>query len=284
MSVSILILTLNEEANLAACLRALRWSDDIVVLDSGSTDRTREIAASFDVRFQHRAFDDYAAQRNFALNEIAYKHQWLLMVDADEVVSEELAEEIKNAVTNDDDETCLYRMRRKDYLLGRWIKHSSGYPTWFGRLMKIGRVSIERAINEEYVTTGKVGFLKHHLLHYPFNKGFHAWFEKHNRYSTMEAEARVVSLNAHTASSRLWKDVWKNLRAADPTIRRREIKRLVYKLPGRPALMFGALYILRGGFLDGYAGLTFCTLRSFYEYMIDCKTEELNRRRRGLSL
>lgn len=284
MCVSILILTLNEEANLAACLRSVAWSDDIVVLDSGSTDRTQEIALSFNVKFQHRTFDDYAKHRNYGLNEIAYNHQWLLMVDADEAVSEELAAEIKEAVTNAADEICLYRMRRKDHLLGSWIKHSSGYPTWFGRLMRIGRVSIERAINEEYVTTGKVGFLKHHLLHYPFNKGFHAWFEKHNRYSTMEAEARVMSLDAHTASSYLWKDVWKNLRAADPTIRRRETKRLVYELPGRPVLMFGALYILRGGFIDGYAGLTFCMLRSIYEYMIDCKTKELNRRRRGLSL
>ena len=188
MSVSVLILTLNEEQNLPACLSSLEWCDDIVILDSLSSDSTKQIAADAAVRFYERDFDDYASQRRYGVDEIDYKYDWLLMVDADEMVPEALAQEIKAALGKVAPETTLYRMRRKDYLFGKWIKRSSGYPTWFGRLMRIGFVRIERSINEEYVTDGKIEYLQNHLDHYPFNKGFSAWLEKHNRYSTMEAE------------------------------------------------------------------------------------------------
>ena len=149
--------------------------------------------------------------------------------------------------------------------------HSSGYPTWFGRLARIGRVTVTRAINEEYLTNGKIGFLKEHLYHYPFNKGLHAWIHKHNRYSTMEAELLMGKGYKNTH--------WKEVFSKNPTLKRKVVKSLVYQLPGRPIWMFLALYILRGGFLDGRAGLTFCLLRSFYEFMIDCKIKELKLRK-----
>ena len=276
MDVSVLILTLNEEANLANCLESLAWCDDVVVLDSYSDDGTEAIARKYGVRFTQRKFDDYARQRNYGLNEIDYRHSWLLMVDADEVSPPELIKEIETAISKCDKDISLFRVRRKDHFMGRWIRHSSGYPTWSGRLARIGKVYVMRAINEEYHTDGKIGILKGHLLHYSFNKGFHAWFEKHNRYSTMEAE-KIVEDNPRKIYIR-------QLFYADPLIRRKTIKKLFYLLPGRPILMFVALYFVRLGFLDGVPGLTFCLLRSFYEFMIDCKVKELRRHQQGLAL
>ncbi len=276
MSVSVLILTLNEEANLAKCLDSLSWCDDIVVLDSYSGDGTERIAKDRGVRFEQRKFDNYALQRNYALNEIGYKTPWLLMVDADETVPRDLADEIGRASTNADEHTCIFRMRRKDHFMGKWIKRSSGYPTWFGRLIRIGRVTVEREINEEYCTDGVTESLRCHLHHFPFNKGMAAWLEKHNRYSTMEAELMVQG------SKQQSKDV--SIFSRDPVLRRKAIKALVYRLPCRPTLVFLTLYILRLGFLDGMAGLRFCQLRKTYEFMIDCKVKELRRRAQGLNI
>jgi glycosyltransferase involved in cell wall biosynthesis len=267
MTISVLILTLNEEDNLPLCLSSLAWCDDVVILDSYSDDHTEKISIKAKARFFQRQFDNYAAQRNYGLNSISYKYDWLLMVDADETVPVELVEEMRNAIEHDDTDTTIYRMRRKDHFLGKWIKRSSGYPTWFGRLVKIGEVQVEREINEEYVTDGKIDFLQEHLFHYPFNKGLSSWFDKHNRYSSMEA--KLLCGNGFTTPS------FKKIFSTDPVDRRKAIKALVYKIPGRPFAMFFALYIVKGGFLDGRAGLIFSLLRAFYEFMINCKVREL---------
>ena len=274
MEVSVLILTLNEELNLPRCLASLKWCDDVVVLDSKSNDKTESIAKDMGARVVERVFDNYGNQRNFGLQEIEYKYPWVLMVDADEVVTSGLYAEIEEALSRVNSNLCLFRMRRKDYFMGQWIRRSSGYPTWFGRLVKIGRVRVERSINEEYVTDGEVGLLKEHLLHYPFNKGFHAWFDKHNRYSSMEG--------ALLESKQFESLPLTQMLSSDPTLRRKAIKSVVYQIPGRPLLMFLALYVIRGGFLDGKAGLTFCILRSFYEFMINCKALESKLRKQNL--
>jgi glycosyltransferase involved in cell wall biosynthesis len=273
--ISVLILTLNEEDNLPRCFTSLAWCHDVVILDSFSTDNTVEIASSLGARVFQRQFDDYASQRNFGLNDITYKNRWVLMVDADEEVPSELVIEIQSKINSAGD-ICLFRLRRKDFFFGRWIRRSSGYPTWFGRLIKIGHVRVDRAINEEYNTDGEIGFLSEHLHHYPFNKGFSAWFEKHNRYSTMEAALKT--------EERLVLPKGTDLLSSDPTKRRRAVKSLVYRMPFRPLLMFFALYVVRGGFLDGRAGLTFCLLRSFYEFMINCKVQELSLRQKKLPI
>ena len=167
--ISILILTRDEERNLPGCLASVNWSDDVVVFDSYSTDQTVAIAKSADARVVQRKFDDYASQRNAALDSVDYKYPWILMIDADERVSPCLTEEMESVVRNGSHNTTLYRMRRKDFFQNRWLKHSSGYPTWFSRLMKKGRVRVERPVNEQYHTDGKTEHLKGHLIHYPLN-------------------------------------------------------------------------------------------------------------------
>ena len=276
IEISVLVLTLDEEVNLPQCLGSLTWCDDIVVLDSESTDRTVEIAESFGAKVFKRQFDNYAAQRNFGINDIEYKNQWILMVDADEEIPQDLADEMSTVIQSGESGVCLYRMRRKDFFMNKWIKRSSGYPTWFGRLVKVGHVTVERAINEEYLTTGEIGFLENHLHHYPFNKGFASWFEKHNRYSSMEAELIF--------SGGLAKPTPSDFMSREPTTRRKAIKNILYRLPFRPLLVFLILYIFRGGIFDGRAGLTFCLLRSHYEFMINCKVREKTLRDLGLPL
>lgn len=275
LSISILILTLNEEINIGACLESVTWCDDVVVLDSESTDQTVARAVRHGARVVTRPFDDYAGQRNFGLRDIEYRHDWILMLDADERVPADLALEMRAAVAQATDDVALFQLRRRDWLFGRWIRHSSGYPTWFGRLARRRRVQVHRPINEEYHAEGAVVSLAGHLDHYPFNKGFAEWIAKHNRYSTMEAE-----LFAQRAALPPTGSVF----ARDPVQRRKAIKGLVYRMPGRPLLMFLALYLLRGGILEGRAGLTFCLLRAWYEFMIDVKRRELGRRAAGLPL
>jgi len=224
---SVLVLTLNEEVNLPGCLDSVSHCDDVVVFDSHSSDKTEAIALERGCRVFKRTFDNYAAQRNAAL-ALDFKHDWILMLDADERITPELDAEIHKRLTgNATAGVTLYRLRRRDMFFGRWIKRSSGYPTWFGRLLKKGDVTVQREINEEYYTEGDIGLLDGHLIHYPFNKGVSYWIERHNRYSTMEAKA-------------LFEERSKNYRfldiflAKDPMLRRKAFKQLAYRMPPPP--------------------------------------------------
>ncbi|MDG5490127.1 glycosyltransferase family 2 protein [Psychroserpens sp. SPM9] len=266
--ISALILTYNEEIILAKCLEALHFVDEIIVFDSYSTDKTLDIAASFNARIVQRKFDNYASQRNAALASVSESCDWIVMVDADEIVTSELKAEILKVLKLQDGHT-MYRVRRKDMFQDQWIKQSSGYPTWFPRLFKNGCVTVAREINEEYITTGTEGLLQEHLIHYPFNKGLTWWFDKHNRYSEMEAQKMLDEIKEPVHFSSLW--------SKNPVERRKAQKRLSYRLPFRPTLIFLAFYILKGGFLNGKAGYTYCKLRKTYEWMIAIKFKELKR-------
>lgn len=266
MSLSILILTLNEECNLADCIRSVSEADDIVVLDSFSSDRTIQIAEEMGARVVQRRFDNYAAQRNAGLNGTSYRHPWVLMVDADERVTPELWAEMRTAIATAEPAVSMFHMRRKDYWFRQWIRRSSGYPTWFGRLVRVGHVTVEREINEQYVARGESRFLKEHLLHYPFNKKVAYWLERHNRYSSMEANTLAGERREKIELRGLW--------STTPIVRRKTMKQIAYRLPGRPLLVFLYLCVVRGGFLDGRAGLRYCILRAIYEYMIDLKVKE----------
>ena len=242
------------------------FSDDVLVLDSFSTDRTVEIARAAGARLEQRPFDNYAAQRMAGLN-LVFKNPWTLILDADERVSPELGREMSSAIQSVKSDVCMFRMRRKDMFLGRWLRHSSGYPTWFGRLVRPGMVRIERDINEEYIPLGKVGYLVEHLVHFPFNRGVTHWLDRHNSYSTLEASRIHLDAKSPIAMSRLL--------SRDPVGRRKEAKKILYRLPLRPSIVFFYLYFVRLGFLDGFPGFLFCRLRALYEFQIDVKAREL---------
>lgn len=260
--ISALILTYNEENILPKCLESLDFVDEVIVFDSFSNDNTVQIAKDYQAKVIQHKFDNFATQRNAGLRQINPKSKWILMVDADEIVTEELRQEIIEVV-NIDSETTMFRVRRKDMFQGKWLKYSSGYPTWFPRLFRNGEILVEREINEEYVTKGKISNLYCHLLHYPFNKGLNWWFEKHNFYSKLEADKMKIEINEPLSFSKIF--------SLDPVIRRRFFKRLSYKLPFRPLVVFIIFFFLKKGFLDGHSGYTFCRMRKVYETMIDIK-------------
>lgn len=274
MSVSVLVLTLNEESNISDCLRSLSWSDDLWVLDSFSTDRTTELAAAAGARIVRRKFDNWSAHQNWAVAHLDFKHPWVLYLDADERCTAELRDEVLQRATPAASHAA-FRVRRKDYFMGRWLKHAQLYPTWIVRLFRPQRIRYERLVNPVAHIEGSIGELNAHIDHYPFSHGVSHWIARHNRYSDMEA---MEMLKARERRAFALRDVI----GADPNDRRRALKEVFFRLPARPAIKFCYYYLWRRGFLDGRAGLTYSMLQAFYEYMIDCKWRELRRRAEGL--
>ncbi len=147
MTVSVLIMTLNEEANLPACLASLDWCDDIVVLDSFSTDRTVEIARAAGARIYQRAYDTEDRQRMYGLTEIEFRHAWVYTPDADEITPPDLRDEMLAIAADPDRPEVFFKARYKNMFMGRWIRHASLYPTWITRLVRPDRVHFERSVH-----------------------------------------------------------------------------------------------------------------------------------------
>ena len=274
MPVSVLVLTLNEEINIGACLDSLSWCDDIVVLDSLSTDQTRSIALSRGARVIERKFDNWSAHQNWAVTSIEFRHPWVLYLDADERCAPELRDEVL-AVATDGAAHSAFRIRRKDFFMGQWLRHAQLYPTWLVRLFRPQKIRYERLVNPVAVVDGEVGSLDGHILHYPFSHGISHWVARHNGYSDFEAR-EMLKVRAGQARQ------GGRLLSSDPTERRRALKDIFFRLPARPWIKFLYYYVWRRGFLDGRAGATYSTLQAIYEYLIDCKYRELVRRERGL--
>lgn len=269
--ISVLILTKNEQQDLPACLASVAWSDDIHVYDSMSTDNTFKIAEQFGATVTQREFDTESIHKNWGLSNIPFKHQWVYHSDADERVTPELAIALKAFVENPGEYVAL-RVRRRDYLMGTWLKNVTPSPFNI-RLFKLGSVRYERLTNPISIVDGAVADTDKFFNHYPFSKGITHWFDKHNRYSTLEA-AQIVDNRKATAPFSLWKVMF----SQDSNERRYHQKELYYRLPFRPFVMFILLYFIKLGFLDGRAGLIFVTLRSIYEYMIVLKVNEIEQK------
>ena len=268
-AISVLILTKNEERDLPGALASVAWSDDVHVFDSQSTDRTQEIARAVGARVHTRAFDDYATHRNAAFG-IAFKHPWVFLLDADERPTAELSAEMQRVVTEAPANTAGFRLRRRDFLFGTWLKHAQISP-YYTRLVRPEKARYTRAINEVLEVDGPVAELLEPLDHFPFSKGIAHWVAKHNTYSTMEAELIVRRDGLQEPALRA------ALGHADFHTRRLHQKALFYKLPARPLVKWLYMMFLRGAVLDGAAGVTYATLQSFYEYLIVLKTKELRR-------
>ena len=267
--ISVLILTKDEERDLPGALASVAWSDDVHVFDSQSMDRTQEIAHAAGATVHVRAFDDYATQRNAAL-ALRFRHPWVFLLDADERATPELGAEMQRLVAEAPANTAGFRLRRRDFLFGTWLKHAQISP-YYIRLVRPEKARYTRAINEVLEVDGPVAELLAPLDHFPFSKGIAHWVAKHNRYSTMEAEliVRGEGLQQPSLRAALWH--------ADFHTRRLHQKALFYKLPARPLLKWVYMMFVRGAVLDGAAGMTYATLQAFYEYLIVVKTREMRR-------
>lgn len=274
MSLSILILTLNEESNLADCIHSVKWSDDIVVLDSFSSDRTVKIAEEMGARVIQRRFDNWSAHQNWALEHITFKYPWVFYLDADERMTDKLKEELLAIADDVSRVPVAYYCGRRNMFMGRWIKHAMP-PGLIMRFFRPPHVRFQRLVNPVPIIDGPHGYLAGMLTHYNFSKGISEWIDKHNRYSQLEAQEGMKLIHRSSADA-------PRLFDADPALRRRALKNLSFRLPLRPLIKFLYFYVWQRGWLDGRAGLTYCVLQAFYEYMIVLKMRELERQQRGL--
>lgn len=269
--ISVLILTRNEAQNLPACLDSVAWSDDVHVLDSLSTDGTQAIATAAGAHVIERAFDNWSSHQNWALANLPFRHPWVFYLDADERVTPELRDALLQAAAAPGDH-CAYRVQRRDYFQGTWLKHVQTSP-FYMRLFRPECMRYERLVNPVSIPSGPVGQVSGYLDHFPFSKGLGHWVERHNQYSTLEAQQIVANRRSQTPF---------RLRAAllerDFHRRRFHQKELFYRMPMRPLIRFLYLYVVRRGFLDGRAGYIYARLQAFYEYLIVLKTRELERR------
>lgn len=266
--ISVLVLTLNEEQNIGPCLASVSWADDILIVDSFSSDSTVEIARSMGARVVQRRFDTFADQRNFGIRHGRLRHPWVLHLDADERVTPELHEELLRATREEGKDA--FRVPSKMMLYGRWLRRSGMYPTYqvrFGRPEALVFKQVGHGQREDLPPT-RIGTLRNALVHHSFSKGLTDWFEKHNRYSSAEAQYALASLGRSLDLAGL-------VSFADSTRRRRALKDLSYRLPFRAFLRFAYMYILRGGILEGRTGLAYCTLLALYEQMIVLKIHEM---------
>ena len=270
--VSAVLYTLNEEVHLPRCLAALRVCDDVVVVDSLSTDRTEAVCRERNVRFVQHPFAGFGEQRNWTFDHVPLKHPWALVLDADEVVTPELWHEIAERTRSAGPHVAAFRLRRRFHMFGRWLKHAGLYPTWVVRLVRVGRVRyVNRGHAETQIVQGRVETLDSDLLDHNL-KGVAEWFERHNRYSTQEAVEEL----RQSAGVR-----WRDALSRDPLVRRQWLKTMAWRMPMRGMAYFAYSYLFRLGVLDGRPGLEYCLMKAMYHQMIHIKKRELWRAEAG---
>ncbi len=278
--VSVLIPAKNEEANLPACLESLQKADEIFVVDSQSDDKTVEISESYGAKVIQFHFNGrWPKKKNWSLENIEFRNEWVLIVDCDERITPELWQEIAYSIHSP--EFTGYYLNRRVFFLGKWIRFGGKYPDWNLRLFKhkLGRYENlntedirntgDNEVHEHVILSGKVGYLKNDMLHEDFRDLYH-WLARHNRYSDWEARVYYNLLTGKGDNGTIGASLF-----GDAVQRKRFLKKIWVRLPFKPLLRFILFYILQAGFLDGKAGYIYGRLLSQYEYQIGVKLFEL---------
>jgi len=273
--VTAIVLTLNEAENIRACLAGLARVADIVILDSGSNDGTVEVARSErpGVRVLEHPFRDFGEQRNYAIDHCGPGVEWILFVDADEYCTDAFVDEVARFIADPGDKVGAY-VSGKNYFLGRWLKYSTLYPSYQLRLLKRGHVRFRKEGHGQLeLSDGPLHYLMEGWRHEPFQRGVHHYMERHNWYTTEEAKLqRRAGREPVQFASLLSRNV---------VARRRALKHLAARLPGRPLIHFLYLYLVRGGFRDGYPGLIFCAMLLANQIYTQAKVAEAEHRARS---
>ena len=275
--VSILVPIRDEAANLPRCLASVTWADEVFVVDSQSTDCSKRIAEKHGAKVAQFHFNGtWPKKKNWALENLPFKHEWIFILDADEVLPREAEEEFRQIVAGQDSSIVGYWINRRFMFMRKWLRHAY-YPNWNLRLFKhkLGRYekltdvdtqSGDNEVHEHVIVQGKTGYLKCEMDHYAF-PSVEVFVEKHNRYSNWEAR---VALDEYLKGSR------EHLQMHDVGVRRR-LKQLSQRLPFRGLLRFLYVYFWQLGFLDGREGYYFARLHGFYEFLSVAKTYELKK-------
>lgn len=278
--VSLIVPIKNEAGNLPRCLQSVRWADEIFVVDSQSTDGSLAIAQEHGAQVVQFHFNGtWPKKKNWALENLPFRNEWVFLLDADEVLPPAAEEEFARAIANAG-ENAGYWINRRFMFMGRWLRHAY-YPNWNLRLFRhsLGRYeklteadthSGDNEVHEHVIVQGPTGRLRCEMDHYAF-PSVEVFVEKHNRYSNWEARVSADrSLHGSAAQIR-----------SGPVERRRKLKLLSQRLPFRPLLRFLYIYLWQKGFLDGREGYYFARLHAVYEFLSVAKTYELTKTNRA---
>jgi glycosyltransferase involved in cell wall biosynthesis len=244
-TLSVIVITKNEEHNIVECLESVGWANEIVVVDCGSDDKTVEMARHYSQKVYIKPWEGYAESKNFALQQCT--GDWIFWLDADERITKELGEEIQGLLTQAITGVVGFEVSRKAFFLGKWIKHCGWYPGHVLRLFRrgFGRWS-EKKVHEHLEIEGRISRLKADLLHYTDPNLWH-YFDKLNRYTTLAADELAANGERFRLS----------------------------QLVVRPTWQFVRMYIIKMGFLDGLQGFILCILSSCYVFTKYAKLWEL---------
>ena len=270
-NISVIIPTFNEEKNIPFSLESCAFADQVFVLDSGSTDRTRQIAEDAGASFIYHPWEGYARQKNWGIDNLPIESDWVFILDADEVITPPLRDELlalaSGKVAND---KAGYYVNRYFVWEGKEIRHCGYYPSWNLRFFRRGKARYEeRDVHEHMVVDGSVGYLKGEM-HHEDRRGREYLWQKHLNYAELEAREMVKIVTGESTGG------LKPSFFGNALERRRAIKERIWPfLPGRWALRFLYMYVLKCGFLDGAAGLDMCLFMTRYEREIAKKFKEL---------
>lgn len=239
-SISVCVITFNEEANIEACLESVKWADEIVVIDSFSTDKTKEICLKYTDKFFTQKWEGFGITKNKAIEKC--NSEWVFVIDADERITPLLREEIINLDASD----CAYKVARKSFFGKEWIKYCGWYPDYTVRLFKKQKARFKEVeVHESLIVDGSIGVLKNPMLHYTY-KDVSDFIERLNRYTTLGAKDKKTT----------------------------SYVRNVFDILFRPGFTFFKLYILKRGFMQGVSGIIISGLYAFYVFVKYLKVGE----------
>ena len=252
------VLTLNEEQNIPRALGSLSWCDELLVVDSGSTDRTQLVAEDFGARFQQHIQKPpfrITDQRNWALQHSGVKSDWVLFLDADEAATPQLAQQIlaciKSPLSHD-----AYQLTPRYFFLGKWLKRTQGFPNWHPRLVRRGKAYFEGGVWETFSKNASVGYIDEPYDHFAFSKGFDDWLERHQRYAHWDADRTLEYICTSDIKSL-------------QTHRKYRLRAVMARLWFlRPPLRFIQKYIINGGLIEGWQAFVFSMMMFFYDFMV----------------